>query len=93
MSGVITVVVSLFFVNLIRVGLRAFQQLNVGSHRRLPVIPVSYGMTAMDYFNIVGVGYVGLQSWSFALLAILVSGTGAWIGSWAAMYLHRRIFG
>ena len=82
---------ALFVINLVSVGLRVFQQLNVMGSEYLALIPVSYGMAAMlvlTTLSVVGLGF----DFKKQAVGILCIGTGGWIGSWVAIYVHSMVF-
>lgn len=69
------------------VGLKAFQQRNVGGLHYWPIVPISVLMVASEAYVIVAIASRG---WD--LVFILVVGSAAGLGSIIAMYLHTRIF-
>ena len=85
------VMVGLFFVNYLSVSLRVWQQLNVMQSEYLAIIPTSYGMAAMLVLMTLGVVSLGKNVTNQAI-GILCVGTGGWLGSWSAIYLHATVF-
>jgi len=85
------VLAGLFAVNYLSVALRVWQQLNVMNSEYLAIIPTSYGMAAMLVFMTLGVVSLG-KSVKHQAIGILCIGTGGWLGSWAAIYLHSLMF-
>lgn len=81
----------MFFVNLISVALRAYQQLNVIYGEYGAIVPISYGMAVMLVLTTLGIVELGKDIKKQAI-GIVCIGTGAWIGSWIAMYLHAMLF-
>lgn len=84
--------IGLFFVNMVSVSLRVWQQLNVMQSEYLAIVPTSYGMAAMLVLTTLGVLSLG-KDVPNQMVGILCIGTGGWIGSWMSIYLHARIFG
>lgn len=76
---------SAFFVSMIYVGMRAFQQLNVQHDRRLLVVPTSMAMAFGEAFLWTWV----VHSNTDALLIALI-GIGSGLGCLASMALHKR---
>lgn len=82
---------AIFFMSLLRVYARAAQQLNVVDYQWFRVPFYSYLMSATDYFQWGAAGYlIAERNWVGAGIAAVIAGTGATIGSYIAMYLHRR---
>lgn len=79
---------SLWAVAFVLIGVRAFQQKNVMHERFLLIVPTSYAYAGLDMFVL----FYGLQKFEAAPFATaFVLGTGAWMGCWAAIELHKRI--
>jgi len=76
-----------FFATFARVFSRAWQQRNVVGNHYLSVIPFSYIMGALEVFI---VALIVISEHKF-LLAFTI-GTGGWMGSVLAMYLHTKCF-
>ena len=85
-----TLYLAAFWVSLFGVGMKAGQQLNVMHGKELWVVPVSYGMAFMEVLTIKGVANQTFAMSGHDWLMVLMLGTGAWIGSIAAIRLHRR---
>ena len=81
---------TLFTVNFVGVFCRSFQQLNVTKYKYKWIPPISYVMQVQLLFNVGYVAryYAGIEE---MILFVLVSGTGAWMGSFCGMWLHRRL--
>ena len=78
-----------FMASLIGVGLKSTQQLQVVHYQYLRVIPVSYGMAAAEVFLI---SQIAMQGFGPSLvLMIFAIGTGAWIGAFCGMTIHKRL--
>lgn len=83
----------LFLFNVLSVAARSYQQLNVVHYKWLAIIPTSYGMQAKDFVNIgLAAPWAVSGDWQMVLIAYFVASTGAWLGCWAGMWLHKRIF-
>ena len=82
---------AMFLAHLVHVGLRVTQQLNVVGGEYLAIVPVSYGMGAMFVLTTLGIVKLGKDVKKQAV-GILCIGTGGWIGSWAAIYVHSMVF-
>ena len=76
---------TLFFVSLGYVGLRAFQQQNVTHSKYWWVAPTSYAMAAADVFVM---AFVARGGWAWQ--TVLANGTGASVGCLIAMWIHKR---
>ena len=83
--------IAMFLANLAHVALRVTQQLNVVGGEYLAIVPVSYGMGAMLVLTTLGILKLGKDAKKQAI-GILCIGTGGWIGSWCAIYLHSMVF-
>lgn len=82
-------VLGLFAVSFLKVGLRAFQQRSVTlDSGAMAVIPVSYGMSYADLFLISAVAWQ--RDWAVLAAGGFAMGTGAWMGTLLAVWLHRR---
>ena len=71
---------------------KAFQQRNVAHLHYVAAIPSSYALTFTDMFIIavVAVKAVGAESlWELVPLGFAL-GTGGWIGSLSAMWVHEK---
>ena len=71
---------------------KAFQQRNVAHLHYAAAIPTSYALTFTDMFIIavVAVKAVGAESlWELVPLGCAL-GTGGWIGSLSAMWVHEK---
>ena len=78
----------LWFMSLCLVGVRAFQQKNVMGDHYARIVPTSYAFALCD----MAVVYSGLQTWvSDPLFTVLSIGTGAWMGCWASLYIHKKL--
>lgn len=81
----------IFCVALIRVFARALQQLSVVNYRWARVPLISYLMTFSDYFQWgVAAYFTAEHAWLTAVLVALIAGTGSWIGTYLAMWLHKE---
>lgn len=75
---------TLWAVTLVYIFAKAFQQINVQGDHYWWVPPVSYMM---------GLCEVTVMLWIVrenTIWAFVPMGTGGWMGSWLAMYLHKR---
>lgn len=71
---------------------KAFQQRNVAHMHYLPVLPISYIMSAMEVFVIATVAYRATNMvvvWDM-IPYVLTIGTGGGLGALAGMYVHHR---
>lgn len=75
----------LFLNSLAFIGLRAFQQLNVQHDRFWWIPPTSLGMAVCEIVTITKVVQHG------SLWAAIPMAAGAVLGSWCAMYMHKRL--
>lgn len=81
----------IFCISLIRVYARAAQQLNVVDYRWVRVPAFSYLMSASDYFQWGAAAYFTVhQNWLAVCAVAFLAGTGGWLGTVTAMYLHKR---
>lgn len=84
----------IFFIFYVRVFARAFQQRNV-VHNNWALVPIfSY---LMSYMEILGLSLGIFDIMQNGLLRIVligfVMGTGGWLGTWTAMFIHNRFRG
>lgn len=81
----------IFCISLIRVFARALQQLSVVNFHWLRIPLVSYLMSYADYFQWGVAGYYAGhdQFWTAAFAATL-AGTGGFLGTYLAMWLHKE---
>lgn len=84
--------ITIFTLGFAKVAARAFQQKNVMHDQFLAVVPISYVMAYME------LGFVGISAINAVengLWTILPSGfaygTGGWMGTWSAIWLHKRL--
>ena len=83
---------AIFFMSLMRVSSRVFQQKNVIHDNYALMIPTSYMMSFLDIAQttmcailIIDEGFIQLIPLSIA------AGTGGWLGCWLALWLHKRV--
>lgn len=71
---------------------KSSQQLNVVFFKWLRIIPNSYLMSGI-YFYEMYIGYGDMDEHGAWRIFILLAfhGTGAWMGSWSGMWLHKRL--
>ena len=67
------------------IGLRALQQLNVAHHRYAWVPIVSGCLALCEVYVVATIAKQGV-GWAVPIL-----GVGATLGTWSAMYLHKRL--
>lgn len=82
----------LFFTQYVYVFAKSSQQLNVVHSKWLRIIPMSYIMSGI-YFYELFVGYNDMAEHGVWRIFILLAfhGTGGWLGSWSGMWLHKRL--
>ena len=80
------VYVLMFGAHFAYVFLKAFQQRNVAFDHYQWVMPVSYGMSAMEVYIIATVAVRG-----FTIGSVVALGTAGGLGAIAAMWLHKRV--
>jgi len=78
----------LFLFSFLAVFLKAFQQRNVAFNNYWAIPAFSFGMAASEVFIVLGVVDYGI-----GFVTVLNMGAGGSLGCWAAMYLHKRVFG
>jgi hypothetical protein len=80
-----------FFLSLVYVFLKAFQQRNVTLDTKLTILPISLFMGICEY---AGMGIAGVTAANEGVLASAVLGLGAGLGGavgcYTAIYLHKR---
>ncbi len=67
--------------------LKAFQQRNVAFDHYIPILPISFAMSATEIYIVSAVVVLG-YSWGL----VLCVGAGAGVGALVAMVLHKRVF-
>lgn len=84
--------VLIFLLGYAKVAARAFQQKNVMHDQFLAVVPISYVMAVME------IGFIGISAvtviedgYSSIIPAAFAYGTGGWMGTWSAIWLHKRL--
>ena len=83
---------TIFALGYAKVAARAFQQKNVMHDQFLAVVPISYIMAVME------IGFIGISAvtviedgYSSIIPAAFAYGTGGWLGTWSAIWLHKRL--
>ena len=75
-----------FAASFVRVGLRAFQQLNVVHGQYWLIVPVSMAMQVCEVYIVFN---IAVQGWNWPL--ILTFGIGAGLGCVCSMWIHKRV--
>lgn len=73
-----------FFINVVYIALKAFQQLNVMHHKYLWVMPISLSMAACEVITTKLI----VANGGFVFIPI---GIGGGLGCMASMYLHKLL--
>lgn len=86
------VYLTIFVLGFAKVAARAFQQKNVMHDQFAAVVPISYVMAFME------IGFIGISAMSVIengylsiIPAAIAYGTGGWMGTWSAIWLHKRL--
>lgn len=82
----LSILLTQFFLSILYVMLKAWQQLNVVHDNFWWIFPTSIGMATAEVYTVHNIMAAGWSIWYIASMGI-----GASIGSCIAMYLHKKM--